>query len=563
MKAPDDERGLDDHETNLMRALAAIHATIDKENFEVIRDCLNPRDAYLKLCKHHDDAGGLSTANLFSDLVTLKLSSDGDLKEHIHQFRKLHNDLLSILSSTPDMKISEPFVAIILINSLPSDYTPLVQSLLTSFKSLTLARLYSLLNIEATRNSNGSKGDTALSVNRSNVGKKFKKREHNNQNISKDVITCSLGHPGHSDENCKTRQWREFKTYQDSLKEKKTKDEAKLTLDDIPDGTIEPDADISYYDTAFSVMATTLPTVMDTGASSHMFGDKSTFRSMHPSPPSKIAVASKGGAIFSRYQGCVEMGSLNLKNVLYSNELTGNLISVGRLCDDGYTAIFRQRDGFILNKQRQVILRMTRDPCSDRLWHPNVTRAEHAYFTHRTKADLATLWHHCLGHAHPDAVIHHLKVHHKIHLSRTSFRPCDACTVGKLRQAPSTSPFHRSSRVLDVIHSDLIGPIHPATNSGYKYILTFIDDFTRYNHIYLLKNKSDVFVKFKQYKALIENQTGSKIVKLKTDRGGEYSSGEFIKFLADEGIQTERGPAERPMANSISERFNWTLLSRI
>ena len=83
MKAPDGERALDDHETILMRALAAIHATINKENFEVIRHCLNAREAYVKLCKHHDDAGGLSTANLFSDLVTLKLSSDGDLRDHI------------------------------------------------------------------------------------------------------------------------------------------------------------------------------------------------------------------------------------------------------------------------------------------------------------------------------------------------------------------------------------------------------------------------------------------------------------------------------------------------
>lgn len=93
----------------------------------------------MKLCKHHDDAGGLSTANLFSDLVTLRLSSEGDLKDHIHRFQKLHNDLLSNLSSTPNMKISEPFISMILINSLPSEYTPLVQSLLTSFETLTLA----------------------------------------------------------------------------------------------------------------------------------------------------------------------------------------------------------------------------------------------------------------------------------------------------------------------------------------------------------------------------------------------------------------------------------------
>lgn len=144
------ERSLDDHETNMMRALAAIHATTNQENFEVVRHCSDPRQAFTTLCKHHDDAGGLLTANLFSDLVTLRLLSEGDLNNHIHHFRKLHNGLLSNLSSTPDMKISEPFIAIILINSLPSDYTPLVQSLLTSFETLTLARLYSLLDIEAT-----------------------------------------------------------------------------------------------------------------------------------------------------------------------------------------------------------------------------------------------------------------------------------------------------------------------------------------------------------------------------------------------------------------------------
>lgn len=170
VEAPIDLQALDDHKTNLMRALAAIHATINSENFEVVRHCANPREAFMNICKHHDDAGGLSTANLFSDLVTLRLSSDGDLKDHIHRFRKIYNDLLSNLSSTPNMKILEPFVAIILINSLPSEYTPLVQSLLTSFETLTLSRLYSLLNIEATRNSGVVKAETELSANRSNGG---------------------------------------------------------------------------------------------------------------------------------------------------------------------------------------------------------------------------------------------------------------------------------------------------------------------------------------------------------------------------------------------------------
>lgn len=345
-----------------MRALAAIHATIDKENFEVIRNCTSPREAFTKLCKHHDDAGGLSTANLFSDLVTLKLSSEGDLKEHIHQFRKIHNDLLSNLSSTPDMKISEPFVAIILINSLPSEYSPLVQTLLTSFESLTLARLYSLLNIEATRNAGNAKSDTALSVNRASGGKKFKKKDNSHHPNSKDVVVCSLGHPGHTDEHCKTKQWREFKAFQDSRKDKPA-DAAKLTRDEIQ--PIEPDADVSYYDTAFSATTSSLPTVMDTGASSHMYGDKKPFTSIRPTPASPIAVASKNGSILSRHKGCVALGNITLNDVLYSDQLTGNLISVGRLCDDGYTALFRRKVGYILDKHGRIVIQMTRDPYSD------------------------------------------------------------------------------------------------------------------------------------------------------------------------------------------------------
>lgn len=207
---------------------------------------------------------------------------------------------------------------------------------------------------------------------------------------------------------------------------------------------------------------------------------------------------------------------------------------------------------------------MKRDPYSDRLWHPIVNCTNHALLTHISKADLATLWHRRSGHTHPDAVIQHLKSHNQISFSRNCFAACDACTLGKLQQVPSTSSFHRATHILDFFHSDLIGPINPPASSGYLYSLTFVDDYTRYNQIYLLRHKSDVSIKFQQYKVMMENQTGTKIVKLKSDcGGGEYSSNELIQFLQDEGIPTERGPAERPMANLISKTFDWTLLSQI
>lgn len=64
VKEPTDPQALSDHNANRMTALTALHITVDSENFQVIRNCTSPQDAFVKLCKLHDDAGGLSTANI-------------------------------------------------------------------------------------------------------------------------------------------------------------------------------------------------------------------------------------------------------------------------------------------------------------------------------------------------------------------------------------------------------------------------------------------------------------------------------------------------------------------
>lgn len=79
----------------------------------------------------------------------------------------------------------------------------------------------------------------------------------------------------------------------------------------------------------------------------------------------------------------------------------------------------------------------------------------------------------------------------------------------------------------------------------------------------MLSSKDETFSCFKSYKALVERQTGRRIGKLKSDRGGEYSSNAFIQFLDEAGIQIERGPAHRPPANSVSERFFRTIMGPI
>ena len=562
IEPPTDPSALDDHETHSLRALAAIHATIDDENFQVIRSCTSPREAFQKLCKHHDNAGGLSTAHLFSDLVTTKMGSDDDLSEHLHQFRTIHNDLLSNLHSTPDIKISEPFIAIILINSLPSEYTPLVQTLLANFETLTLTRLYSLLKIEATRNNSTAKKDTALSASRLSSKPKYeKKKDHFQENSAK----CSLGHPGHTDENCRVRRFRAFVEYEKKLKSEESSSKSKNHVAQVAQSSVDAEVHPSYWESAFSATNTsTIPTFGDTGATSHMFSDRSKITDLQPIPPTRIGVASKDGAIWTNQKGKVSFGSMTLTDVLYSSKLTGNLISIGRLCDEGYRAVFDRYTGIVSDAQGRVVLRMSRSAQTNHLWAP-ITQPppSMAFLTSSNTVDIARLWHKRLGHLHPDAVIHFLRQRSSTTLSRRDFLPCDDCAMGKLTQSPSTSSFHRSPHILNLVHSDILGPISPATKSGMKYIISFIDDHSRYTKLYLLKCKSQAFEAFKQYKTLMENKFGVKIQKLKSDRGGEYSSNAFINFLKQEGIEEEKGPAQRPTADSVAERYFRTLLGKM
>lgn len=85
--------------------------------------------------------------------------------------------------------------------------------------------------------------------------------------------------------------------------------------------------------------------------------------------------------------------------------------------------------------------------------------------------------------------------------------PCNACIFGKHCKRPFHSFVSRSSRKLGLIHSDLCGTMHVLTTNGNKYIITFIDDYSRICWVYLLKEKSQVFNLFKIFHVMVKNDT--------------------------------------------------------
>ena len=133
---------------------------------------------------------------------------------------------------------------------------------------------------------------------------------------------------------------------------------------------------------------------------------------------------------------------------------------------------------------------------------------------------------------------------------------CEACQFGK--QAKSAFPHdkHVSSNVLEVVHSDVWGPAKTTSMGGCTFYVTFIDDHTRKVWVYFMKEKSEVFTHFQNFKAMVEKQTGKYVQCLRSDGGGEYFSNEFNNFLKKHGIQRQFSCRYTPQQNGVAERKN-------
>jgi 5'-3' exoribonuclease 2 len=88
----------------------------------------------------------------------------------------------------------------------------------------------------------------------------------------------------------------------------------------------------------------------------------------------------------------------------------------------------------------------------------------------------------------------------------------------------------RENGILELVHSDVFGPITMPSLGGSLYYVSFIDYFSRNTWIYFMKKKSKVFKIFKEFKSLLENQTKKMIKVLRTDNGGELCGKEFDQF---------------------------------
>ncbi|GMJ02182.1 hypothetical protein HRI_003887400 [Hibiscus trionum] len=302
---------------------------------------------------------------------------------------------------------------------------------------------------------------------------------------------------------------------------------------------------------------------MDSGCSSHMTANLELFISLDRSTKTHIKMAD-GTIRNTEGKGVIKLNSGEgscIKDVLYVPDLDSNLLSVGQFLREGYCLVFEDFSCTVFTDKTKKNL-LLQVPMSRNNMFPVVIHDEKKALA-ATLEDDNWLWHHRYGHLNFTSLS--LLSNQKLVDGLPAIRPidalCESCVVGKQhRDTFPKSSNMRASKIAELIHADVCGPMQTPSLNNNRYFVVFVDDFSRMTWVYFVKEKSEVFSIFRKFKSSIEKQSGNAVKVLRTDRGGEFMSREFDSFCEEMGIHRQLTASYTPQQNGVAERKNRSLV---
>ncbi|KAJ9534619.1 hypothetical protein QJQ45_002903 [Haematococcus lacustris] len=143
---------------------------------------------------------------------------------------------------------------------------------------------------------------------------------------------------------------------------------------------------------------------------------------------------------------------------------------------------------------------------------------------------------------------------------------CEPCIMGKQHRwvEPQHAGLSRpAQQVLELVHSDVCGPMEVAALDGSLYYVSLLDDYSKLLAVTLIKQKSDAAAAIIDMVTALERQTGSKLKALRSDRGGEYTGAELQRWLRTQGVVHQLTAPYSPEMNGSAERVNRTALNMV
>lgn len=314
--------------------------------------------------------------------------------------------------------------------------------------------------------------------------------------------------------------------------------------------------------------------IIDSGASSHMARNKKWLLSLKKDnnidtarmgDGRKIKVAGIGD-IAARVSVDNNMTVILLKDALCAPKLSASLISLSKTTSSGLKVSFQEdlcaitkHDGSPVARAVKIgnlcslVGRVADDPAN----------AESAFCINESNI---SLWHYRHGHLNSkdlQKLSSGMALGMKLSSDAEEGKMRKPCVLGKGHRAPFNK--ERSSnaeKVLELVHSDLCGPITPKSIGGGVYMLTLTDDYSRASWVRFLAKKSDATQNIKEWMQHVEKQSGEPVKSLRSDRGGEYINKALKTYFDNRGVHHEKTTAYTPLQNGVAERPNRTLFDK-
>ncbi|CAA7259930.1 unnamed protein product [Cyclocybe aegerita] len=320
------------------------------------------------------------------------------------------------------------------------------------------------------------------------------------------------------------------------------------------------------FDVENAFLETPRVEIYDSGSTRHISPYREDFVNLTEIPPQTLRAANKNnfsatgvGELIIDVPSGVNMKQLHLTEVLYSPEVGYTLVSIGRLDEKGFSTTFAHGKCVIRGPKGEEVGEVAKNA-------KGLYRVEHDDDTVNSVIETITLdqFHRHMGHILPEVarrlVSNKFVTGVCLTTMSTSGDPffCESCVYAKAtrKSVPKERAGERASEFGGEVHSDLWGPAPVSTWGGRRYYVTFIDDKTRLTHLYLMRNKSDTFAKYREYEVWCDAQLGARVKVLHSDRGGEYTGKEFVVHLKARGTARKQTVHDTPAQNGVAERRN-------
>lgn len=521
-------------------AKAILVTTLDKKPLSLVMMCETAREMWVKLLNIYEQKSADSVYLLQTQFREYRYNSGDDIATHVSKLESFARRLQEL-----NEPISDTMLITTILNTLPPafrhfhsawDSTPAAER--------TLDKLISRLMVEETRlgiNELSTGAESALVAKKqlkgSSTARTNKKDKSDSSKTKLKCWTCGGPH-----------------LRRDCTEKKK---------DNIQDKEKEKTHGLAMVSTQSKVFDAT-KWIIDSGCTEHVCWQIECFTNYEKLQESVTFELGDGRKVSAEGSGQIKIRSHvdgkehYFQNVMFVPEMKANLFSVKSVAEKG----FRQTivgDKWLFKKNGKLIIEGQRENDMYILDIDVLYNQGYSFVARSQKEKSLQVWHERMGHQ-SKAHVKEILTSKGIEISSTNKTEyCDGCSFGKC-QRTNFREMSKATKKGELIVTDVCGPMEEPSWSGYRFFVTFKDDFTQYRKVYFIRHKNEVAACFEQYIKSAHTQTGNMIKTIMSDNGTEYTDQAFVEIAKKNGIEIGRSSVYTPQQNGRAERENRTLI---